>query len=449
MASFDVAARLAEGGPVVDEITEYVAACRQLGYQHPDLAAPADLYGAQDGLDLRALDADVAALRAASAVTEDVAGGQADAVAALRAEWVGAGADAATGFLTRHQRAGDAVDAAIREAADTLAVLRDDLWRAIDAKVVATLEVAAGTDGARGRWLAAARTLTTGAGDRATASEIVDLEVKPFVDNAVGVQWVAAMRTASDAVVSAYEAATARLSGAGRAVFEVPFDLGPRPVEAQERSVAPVPPSAMAPTAVAPAPVVPAPVVPAAFDPPPSAAPAAPPAAAPPPPLADPGLGVPPASPALPSLPSLGETGGGLGSGASGFGSQLADLLGGLGGLSDAGEFGSTAVEPDDIDDDIDDEPDDELEDLDEEPEEELEETADDEPVEGEVPEEPDEPAESVVPEEPVAPEPTPPPPPVAEPLAAPPPPLPEEVTPPIEQTPCEIAADELPQVGE
>lgn len=32
--SLDVAARLADGRPAVDELAEYVLACHRLGYQH-------------------------------------------------------------------------------------------------------------------------------------------------------------------------------------------------------------------------------------------------------------------------------------------------------------------------------------------------------------------------------------------------------------------------------
>ena len=62
----DVAARLAEGRPAVDNIGEYVWACHLVGYQNPDLTLHAaqvrDWYGSEDGLDLRALEADRAAL---------------------------------------------------------------------------------------------------------------------------------------------------------------------------------------------------------------------------------------------------------------------------------------------------------------------------------------------------------------------------------------------------
>ena len=62
----DVDARLAEGRPAVDTVGEYVWACHLLGYQNPDLTVhPAqvrDWYSSEDGLDLRALEADRAAL---------------------------------------------------------------------------------------------------------------------------------------------------------------------------------------------------------------------------------------------------------------------------------------------------------------------------------------------------------------------------------------------------
>ena len=67
----DVAARLAEGRPAVDNIGDYVWACHLLGYQNPDLTLHAaqvrDWYGSEDGLDLRVLDGDCAALQAAAA----------------------------------------------------------------------------------------------------------------------------------------------------------------------------------------------------------------------------------------------------------------------------------------------------------------------------------------------------------------------------------------------
>ena len=60
--------------------------------------------------------------------------------------------------------------------------------------------------------MAAAQTVTTGAGDRAAASELVDQEVKPFVDNEIRSEWLAAMRSAMAAVMEAYDAAADELT---------------------------------------------------------------------------------------------------------------------------------------------------------------------------------------------------------------------------------------------
>ena len=75
----------------------------------------------------------------------------------------------------------------MRTAADALATLRDNLWHAVDGKVAATISADAAH---RAEWLAAAHTVTTGAGDRAAASERIDQEVKPFVDNNIRAQWL-------------------------------------------------------------------------------------------------------------------------------------------------------------------------------------------------------------------------------------------------------------------
>ncbi len=63
---FDAASRLAEGRPAVEAFQDYVWACHLLGFQDPDLTLHAsqvrDWYGSEDGIDLRALDADCEAL---------------------------------------------------------------------------------------------------------------------------------------------------------------------------------------------------------------------------------------------------------------------------------------------------------------------------------------------------------------------------------------------------
>ena len=89
----DVATRLAEGWPAVDNIQTYVWACHVLGYANPDLTLHAsqvrDWYASEDGLDLRALDADCAAFEAAVAATEDALRLQDDQLGELSAAWQG------------------------------------------------------------------------------------------------------------------------------------------------------------------------------------------------------------------------------------------------------------------------------------------------------------------------------------------------------------------------
>src|SRR6476620_3495908 len=140
----DVAARLADGRPAVDTIGEYVWACHLVGYQNPDLTLHAaqvrDWYGSEDGLDLRALEADRAALDAAAAATDSAQRLQEQQADALAGAWQGRGGDASREFLARHVEASAAVASAVRTAANTLAALRDDLWQAVDDKVGAAVE---------------------------------------------------------------------------------------------------------------------------------------------------------------------------------------------------------------------------------------------------------------------------------------------------------------------
>jgi hypothetical protein len=442
---FDVAARLATGAPSVERIGTYVWACRQLGYQHPDLTVHAaqvrDWYAHEDGLDLRALDADCAALSAAATAADDALGRHAQLTAELAGAWSGGGAGAAREFLWRHGQSAVAVRDGLRRAADAVSALRDELWRAVDAKVESVLDIDDRPLAHRAEWLAAAKTVTTGAGDRVAASELVDQQIKPFVDDDVRSDWLAAMHHAIASVTAAYDAAITRLDTGAVTTFDVPGELGP----SWEEPDNPPTPSATVPAAA----VISAPAVagaPPMSVPEPTSTPAAAPALAPPAavPAAAPFADPPPAgaAPAMapPSpMPSLGELGGGmpsLGTGASGFGQQLADLIGGLVGSSEDALPDKPELDPpggiDEADDDLDEE-------AQTEPAEAADESATDED-----PAAPDEdPAAPEPPPEPAA-TPVPPPPDPALPI---PPAVPEAL--PVEQTPCEIAADELPQVGE
>ena len=218
--SLDVPARLADGRPAVDIIGEYVWACHLVGYQNPDLTLHAaqvrDWYGSEDGLDLRALEADRAALDAAATATDSARRLQEEQTDALAGAWQGRGGEASREFLARHAEASASAASAVRDAADALAALRDDLWHAVDAKVGAAVEIEERRHTERAEWLAATRTVTTGVGDRAVASELVDQNVKPFVDNDIRAEWLAAMQKTMAAASAAFDDATSVLDGRTR-----------------------------------------------------------------------------------------------------------------------------------------------------------------------------------------------------------------------------------------
>ncbi|MFI5509376.1 hypothetical protein ACIA48_18060 [Mycobacterium sp. NPDC051804] len=449
---FDAASRLAEGRPAVDAIQDYVWACHLLGYEDPDLTLNAsqvrDWYGSEDGIDLQALDADCEALRAAASAAEGALARQDAQLASMAVAWGGQGAQASSDFLRRHAEASAGVVAAVRTAAESLSSLRDRLWHSVDGKVAATMAVEG--RGTNPEWRAAAQTVSTGAGDRASASELVDQEVKPFVENDIRSEWLTAMRSAMAAVTEAYDATAAELASEVHVVFDVPGELGPSWSPSPGEDIATVPAGT---GSVAAAPVgaaVPA-GAPVAWSAPPSSAPPAPIPAAIPPSAEALAPAAPPVNPAAMAPPSMGSMGGGgmpdIGSGLSGFGGQLGDLLGGLMGTSQ--DALSDLPEPDEVEPDELEEPDDEdtADEDDEEDQEEIEaedaelDEADEATTATDSAEEPVEepPAEPLAAEATPVPPPTPAPPRI-EPLAAP---APEA------GTPCEIAADELPQVGE
>lgn len=459
----DTATRLAQGKPAVDTIAEYVLACGMLGYRHQDLTGhPGQVHGwytSEDGLDLHALDAQRTALGSATASAGQALQLHESQLHSLSAVWQGSGAQASHDFLLRHSASAAQVATALRSAVETLAELQDKLWRAVDAKVAATVEIEGRRAGQRGDWLTAARAVTTGLGNRAAASELIDQQVKPFVANDIGGDWLTAMRATTAAVSDAYDAAVTALRGGPVPVFDIPGDLGPvwsrgsvaSPNVSESRvssttapvgfSPSPQPSQPLVPSAVPSWPAPASPIgLPAASGEPfiPAAATAAPLGATPE--LAAPASGLGQGSALGGGLPGVGS---GL-SGASGIGQQLADLFGGLIGSAADGLPEADALpdiedpvvdeEADELLDDTDADPDSEELDVTEEPAEpEEEETEEEEPVDADSVAEPIE-------QQPVSPEPP-------APELAPPPPAPM-VAPLAGETPCAIAADELPQVG-
>lgn len=422
------------GLPAVEAMTEYARASGQLGHAAPDPARLHAAYTAEDGLDLHALEADHRTLAQAVVAVEEALLVQDDARLALVAAWRGAGAQAAADRLLRHAQAAEAGVEGLRAATAAVGELRDRLWQLIDAKVNATRDVEA--RGSREQWLGAARTVTTGAGDRSDASETVDLQVAPFVANDIALDWLPTMCDTESAVRQAYRDAVAAMTAGASAGFGEAAWAGPTPVGAEQNS----PPAGTGTAGFAPGVAPPGPAAPAQLQPV-----AAPPAAA-----VDP----------MASAPAGAPLGSGM-SGLSGLGQSFADILGGLFGaggqglgesLSGDGEFDASEMDapadPEiDDHDDSDEDDDDSDEDATEDPED--EESAGDETS----PEEADEavpagdpavPAPPPPAPEPAAPTPVPEPP--AEPMAAP---ALDATTEPVPaETPCEIAADALPQAG-
>ncbi|MUL77254.1 hypothetical protein [Mycolicibacterium sp. CBMA 226] len=458
---FDVAGRLAEGERALTLLDEYVAACQVLGL--PSAASLPAVYHAESGLELAALSAlsaDARSLDAAVAVAQDALRLQGNGYRELTAQWAGTGGDAAGGFLRSLAVAAEDVVAHLQRSAQALTTLRDDLWRAVDAKVDAVLRADAQAAGQRDRWSAAARAVLAGAGDLAAASEVVDQQVKPFVVRVVAGDLVPALQDASDAVAAAYDSAITAVTPA-TVSFAVPFVMTPE----WTPPASSLPPAAPAYQAAAAAPFgtlgAAAGWTPSAASMPaePAPAPALGTAGAP-----EPALGTAAATPAAGGLP--GDLG--LGSGIGSLGQQLTDAIGGvlgsmaglapgasgLSGLDDirdglGGDLGRGTDDTDtgsDVDHDGDDEPGDK-------PDDDAEGgAAEDVAAEGEDAASDDGESadtDSVPVDAPAAPllqtdQP------VADPALTAPPvePLAEQANP-TTKTPCEIAADELPNVGE
>ncbi|TRW81667.1 hypothetical protein FK535_15010 [Mycolicibacterium sp. 018/SC-01/001] len=448
--SVDVPGRLAQGLPAATTLSEYVWAAHQVGYVDPDLTLHPgqvrDWYGTEDGMDLAVLQRDCVALDAAARVTREAMAIQEDLAGTLSNAWRGSGAHAAWQFLSRHRVASAAVADALDAAAAALQRTLDQVWRAVDTKVDVTVGVDADVGAAREHWLAAATTVTSGAGDRVAAAELVDTAVKPFVQNRIGGEWLSAVQASGAAVAEAYRTAAAQINGRAPAEFEIPGALGPvaapppvaptvtagweAPAAASVSAGVPAPAGASVgpavPAPAAPSPLAPTPVAPSALAPPADAV--APPSA---PPLAP-----------MPAGAPMSDLGGG---GLSGIGQRFADALSGLlgGGASGDATDSPADIEPPQLP-----EPDEEEDEPEEDEPDDEEELTEDEDAEGEpdaeeiVTEQVPEPGPESGHEPQPAPEPAPtPPPPPAEPL----PPLPPPTG---ERTPCEIAADEIPQVG-
>ena len=258
---FDVSTRLAEGRPAVEHTQTYVDACHQLGYQQPDLTAHTsqvwDWYDTEAGLDLRVLDDDTGALRTAVNAIEEALWMQRTQVTELAVAWRGSGADTATRFLQRHCDVAAEVAAHVSAAAERYAALRDDVWNSVDGKVASAVAIDERRAAERASWLAACHSVLAGTGDRSTAEEVIRQQVKPYVDNDIRNDWIAAMGAGSASVAASYDEAIHALASTSEVRFDIPGDFGPSWQPAfEERPAAEATPTMSLPAE--PAPTVPA-----------------------------------------------------------------------------------------------------------------------------------------------------------------------------------------------
>lgn len=190
----------------------YVAAYRALGLDTAALSADLvrELWGAEDGLSLAALDADSDALRAVADAADDGVRAQREALTILAEAWQGPAGSAAAERIAQHCAATDGAVAALRDAAAVLGSLRDRLGQLLEAKADAAIRI----DG-RAAWgsglLADAAAVLDGTAD-GSAAAAVRHRIAPYVEADVQSDWVSAMRAATESVAAAYEQSATRLA---------------------------------------------------------------------------------------------------------------------------------------------------------------------------------------------------------------------------------------------
>ena len=224
----------------------YVAAYRALGLGTAALSADLvrELWGAEDGLSLSALDADSDALRAVADAADDGVRAQREALTILAEAWQGPAGSAAAERIAQHCAATDGAVAALRDAAAVLGSLRDRLGQLLEAKADAAIRI----DG-RAAWgsglLADAAAVLDGTAD-GSAAAAVRHRIAPYVEADVQSDWVSAMRAATESVAAAYEQSAARLAS------EQPVEAGGGgPSAAAARPVGAAPAQTPLPTAPA------------------------------------------------------------------------------------------------------------------------------------------------------------------------------------------------------
>ncbi len=211
--SIDVAAKLAQGAAAVGAIEKYVAASHAVGCPAAGLsvAGVRELYASEAGLRLDALDADSEALAGLADAAEEGMRLEAEAHESVRQAWQGASGTVAAEFIERHLATGSAVVESLRDASTALRSLRDELAGLVEQKVGAAVHFDDRWAAEHPVWLAEAEAVLQGLADD-IAVEVVSRQISPYIDGDVQSAWIPAMRDATDSVSTAYDGAVARLS---------------------------------------------------------------------------------------------------------------------------------------------------------------------------------------------------------------------------------------------
>lgn len=206
---------------VADNFAVYAAACLAVGRGGIAVDRIRELASREDGLSLSALDADAAALGAVAAEAEEALSAERRAAGVLAAAWRGRSGSAATDLVEGQCATAASVLAALREAAEVLERLRGRLARQLEAREEAGVRIADRRAGEHPRWLAWSRAVLDGTADEATAAAVA-AQVGPYVETDIAGDWVSAMTAITESVAAAYREALRVLGERPAARFAIP-----------------------------------------------------------------------------------------------------------------------------------------------------------------------------------------------------------------------------------
>lgn len=215
----------------VDIFVRYAAACRDVGHVGITSERIRELASREDGVGLAALQSDIAALAAAAGHARSALSEQRTAIGVLGAGWRGRSGSIATAVLEQHCTAAADILHSLVEAADVLERLRGTLSRLLAERDEAGVRIADRRSAERPRWLACSEAVLAGTADGVAVAE-VRTRIAPFLDAQVAGEWAGSVSSVSDAVDAAYRQAAIALAGRMPVGFDVPSGLARAPVPA-------------------------------------------------------------------------------------------------------------------------------------------------------------------------------------------------------------------------